>query len=41
MKKSKNREYSLLCATDRNNNEIAKLLIEYANKNKIILEVNE
>jgi len=33
MNKSKNEEYSLLYATDRNNNEIVKLLIEYANKN--------
>jgi len=39
--KDKHGYYPLLKATTKNNIELIKLLIDYANKNKIILELNE
>jgi len=39
--KNKNKWYPLLNATFGCKMELAKLLIEYANKNKIVLEINE
>ena len=40
-KKNNNENNLLILATRINNIEIVKLLIEYANKNKIILELND
>jgi len=41
MKKNKYGDYPLLVACDKNNNEMVQLLIDYANKNNIILELYE
>jgi len=39
--KDKDGFYPLLKATTKNNIELIKLLMDYANKNKIILKLNE